>query len=37
LDFAKLESNSVQHQELVIESFDINEMMNELVTLNPKP
>ena len=33
LDFAKLESTSGMHQELVIESFDINEMVNELVDI----
>ena len=33
LDFAKLESGSVTHQELVIESFDVNAMMNELVDI----
>ena len=33
LDFAKLESGSGMHQELVIESFDINEMVNELVDI----
>ena len=33
LDFAKLESGSEVHQELVIESFDVNDVMNELVDI----
>lgn len=33
LDFAKLESGSVTHQELVIESFTINDMLDELVDI----
>ena len=33
LDFAKLESGSMTHQELVIETFDFNTMMNELVDI----
>jgi signal transduction histidine kinase len=33
LDFAKLESGSETHQTLVLESFDVDEMMNELVDI----
>ena len=33
LDFANLESGSVTHQELVIENFDVFDMMNELVDI----
>ena len=33
LDFAKLESGSETHQTLVLESFDVEEMMNELVDI----
>ena len=33
LDFAKLESGIEQHQELVVESFDVNDVMNELVDI----
>ena len=33
LDFAKLESGSETHQALVLESFDVDEMMNELVDI----
>jgi signal transduction histidine kinase/CheY-like chemotaxis protein len=33
LDFAKLESGSETHQALVMESFDVDEMMNELVDI----
>ena len=33
LDFAKLESGSETHQAIVLESFDVDEMMNELVDI----
>ena len=33
LDFAKLESGSETHQALVLESFDVDEMMNEPVDI----
>ena len=33
LDFAQLESGSETHQAIVLESFDVDEMMNELVDI----